>query len=288
MPRPLRVHVADGIYHVILRGNNRNPIFFSNADRGDWESLIARGVARYDVRLHAFCWMTNHVHMAVQVSKTPLWDFMRWLGSRYSYLINRRYDKTGHLFERRHRAKLITDYRYLTSLIRYIHRNPIEANIVTRAVSFPWSSHVDYLRGSRYAWLTTDYILSQFSHNLNEAISAFAEFVESESEADESFNERPASPDTFPKRVATRKPNLETILETLVEVQCQKHGISRQALRSRSQCHLHAHVRGAIAYEALQAGVTLAHLSKYFNRHESVILRGSKAAKSRQNCKSCQ
>ena len=281
MPRPLRVHVPDGIYHVILRGNDRNPIFFCRADRDDWEDLVSVGVKRYEISIHGYCWMTNHIHMAVQVTDRPLWEFMRWLASRYAYITNRRLNRTGHLFERRHRARFILDETYLATLVRYIHRNPITANIVDQAIHYPWSSHRDYVGGSRHSWLTTDFVLARFADHRQTAIKAFRDFVESEKE-DESPIEYVEPDNDSLVSTPSEKSNLSDALVELATKHCLKHGLSPQALCSPSRSHRHARIRGAIAHEAIQAGVSLAELSRYFKRHESVILRSARKA---EQCK---
>lgn len=79
-----------GVYHVILRGNDRQKIFFCDGDRLRLEDLLTRGMDRYDCCVHAYCWMTNHIHMAIQVGDIPLWNLMRWIASQYAKTLNAR------------------------------------------------------------------------------------------------------------------------------------------------------------------------------------------------------
>ncbi len=118
MARPTRLHVEGGVYHVILRGNDRQAIFFTPADRRHWIALLRRGLDRYGGRVHAYCWMANHIHMALQVADLPLHRLMHWLAMSYSRHTNQRLGRTGHLFERRYRAKLVDTDRYLLELVR--------------------------------------------------------------------------------------------------------------------------------------------------------------------------
>lgn len=76
MPRKPRLHVPGGLYHVILRDNNRQAIFFDDDDRHRWQSLLAEGLSRYGHRIHAYFWMTNHIHMAVQRRTVPVAQLM--------------------------------------------------------------------------------------------------------------------------------------------------------------------------------------------------------------------
>ena len=130
MPRKPRLHVPGGLYHVILRGNDRQNIFFDTEDRRRWESLIEEGLRRYKHRIHAYCWMTNHVHMAIQCHDVPLSGFMSLVASRYARSTNKKVNRTGHLFERRHRAILVQADSYLKELVRYIHFNPVRSGLV--------------------------------------------------------------------------------------------------------------------------------------------------------------
>ena len=90
MPRKPRIHVPGGFYHIILRGNARQDIYFNSADRIIWQALIEEGLGRYEHRMHAYCWMTNHVHMAIQAGAEPLARFMTYLASNYARRINLR------------------------------------------------------------------------------------------------------------------------------------------------------------------------------------------------------
>lgn len=170
MPRKPRIHLPVGIYHVMLRGNSRQPIFFADLDRRRWMRLLATGIERYRCRIHAFCWMTNHVHMVVQVSDLPSGLLIGWVASQYARATNKRLNRSGHLFERPYRGKLVDVDSYLLQLIRYIHRNPVAARIIDNPEHYPWSSHRAYLGFRRPALLTTDWVLSLFDKNRGQAI----------------------------------------------------------------------------------------------------------------------
>ena len=90
MPRKPRIHLPGGFYHVILRGNGRQAIFFDSTDRQTWEDLLRVSLHRHQNRLHAYCWMTNHIHMAVQAGTAPLAKFMSHL-AKCSYAQNIRW-----------------------------------------------------------------------------------------------------------------------------------------------------------------------------------------------------
>jgi REP element-mobilizing transposase RayT len=125
MARRLRLHVPGGFYHVTLRGNHQQPIFFAATDRDLLNRIVAEAIAELRARIHAFCWMTNHVHLLVQVSDEPLGRLMHRIASKYARTVQARIATTGHLFERRYHAALVDTDRYLIAVLRYIHLNPV-------------------------------------------------------------------------------------------------------------------------------------------------------------------
>jgi len=145
MPRRPRQHVPGGLYHAILRGNHRQVIFHADADFLAFEDILGAALDRFGARLHAYCWMPNHVHLAVRVSDVPLGRLMHLLASRYARRKQRQVPTTGHLFERRYRAKLVASDRYLFALVRYIHLNPVRAGLTADPGAYRWSSHRAFL-----------------------------------------------------------------------------------------------------------------------------------------------
>ncbi|MDH5561852.1 MAG: transposase, partial [Deltaproteobacteria bacterium] len=127
MARKPRIHYPGAVYHVILRGNGGQDIFFSKADRSRFYLLLQDGAERFSHRIHAFCLMTNHVHLAIQVGEVPLSRIMQNISFRYTGYLNRRKQRTGHVFQGRYKALLIDADSYLVELVRYIHCNPVRA-----------------------------------------------------------------------------------------------------------------------------------------------------------------
>jgi REP element-mobilizing transposase RayT len=177
MARKPRIHYPGALYHVILRGNAGDPVFFDDADRCRFYLLLQEGTERFGCRVHAFCCMTNHIHIALQVGEIPLSRIMQNLSLRYTAWINRRRSRTGHVFQGRYKALLIDGESYLTELVRYIHLNPVRAGIVGHPVKFPWSGHRHYVGEEVLPWLTSDWTLNLFSPDLAKARKAYAAFV---------------------------------------------------------------------------------------------------------------
>ena len=138
MPRIPRLSIAGVPLHVVQRGNNRQPVFFSEEDYRDYLRRLFDGAARYDVSVHAFVCMTNHVHLLL----TPWQDraasrMMQWLGSGYTAAVNATYHRTGSLWEGRFKSSLVDSGRYLMACYRYIELNPVRARMVVRRTPPP-------------------------------------------------------------------------------------------------------------------------------------------------------
>jgi len=177
MPRKPRLHVPGGLFHIVLRGNGRQDIFFDDHDRRLWEQYLQAGLNRHAHRIHAYCWMTNHIHMAIQAHTTPLARFVGTLSSRYAKAVNRKLGRSGHLFERRYRSTLVQAETYLQELVRYIHLNPVRAGMVNGPADYPWSSHTAYLGGPLPPWLTKDWVLAALGPTEKRATQSYAKFM---------------------------------------------------------------------------------------------------------------
>jgi len=177
MARKPRLHYPGACYHVILRGNAGQDIFFDKQNRSRFFFLLQEGVERYRHRIHAYCLMQNHIHLVIQVRDVPLSRIIQNLSFRYTRYINRRKSQVGHLFQGRYKALLIDADRYLLELVRYIHNNPVRAGVVKVADEYIWSSHPIYSGNVSVPWMTTDWVLSQFAKQKGRAIKLYRDFV---------------------------------------------------------------------------------------------------------------
>ena len=280
MSRRPRQHVPGGIYHVTLRGNDQQAIFVDEWDFQRLEELVSEGCERYGIRVHAFCWMSNHIHLAIQVGATTLGDFMRWTASRYARGFNRRYSRCGHVFEQRYWSKLAEDDAYLLALVRYIHLNPVDAKAVIKPESYRWSSHRAYLGKADVPWLSTSLILSIFGNDESTSRAQLARMV---AEPKNPGKEWTAEFNTAHNRNRHSHrlivgPNVESgavaRLNALIDEHCRRFGISSHELTSRSRTRRLAKARAIIARDAIDNGIaTLAEISRRYGRSESVVLR---------------
>src|SRR6266540_372170 len=149
MARRLRVFAPGLLYHIIARGNRRQPTFLTDLDYQVYLTQLATYQKRYGIVLYAYCLMPNHVHLLLQTSEAPLAKFMQGLQQSYTQRFNRVHGTVGHLFKGRYRAIVCERDEYLTTLIRYIHLNPVRARLVDDPDLYPYSGHRAYLAGDR-------------------------------------------------------------------------------------------------------------------------------------------
>jgi len=211
MPRKPRLHLPGALYHVILRGNAKQDIFFDTEDRRRFLLFLQESIERFRFRLHGYCLMTNHLHLAIQVGEVPLSRIMQNLSLRYTKWINWRKDRIGHLFHGRFKAVMVEADSYLVQLVAYLHLNPVRVHIAERPEEYPWSSHQAYLGLVHTSWLTTEFVLSQFSNREARAREAFRQFVTCRS--DESHRPEFHGMNTIDSRVFGDDPFVQEVLE---------------------------------------------------------------------------
>jgi putative transposase len=162
MSRGLRNWIPNRMYHVTCRGNKQAAIFRDATDNQKYLSLVAESKELYTFTLHSYCLMYNHVHLLIETQNIPLTDIMKYINTRYAIYFNKRYDLNGHVFQGRFRPYLIIDRSYFLNANRYIHLNPLEAEIVTNLEDYPWSSYSSYITSQPNPLVTTEKILSLF------------------------------------------------------------------------------------------------------------------------------
>jgi putative transposase len=177
MARRPRFHLPFSTYHVMLRGNDGQSIFFSNEDRSRMCLLIQEGIERFNHSIHSFCFMNNHIHLAIQVNEASISRIIHHLAFRYTRYINKKYKRKGHLFQGRFKSIIVDGNQYLKELIRYIHLNPVRAGLVDQPEKYVWSSHRAYLMLDEYTWITCDKVLKNFGSNLKEVINNYESFI---------------------------------------------------------------------------------------------------------------
>lgn len=207
MSRPLRIERAGGWYHLTARGNERRPVFRDNRDRAHFCDLLGEMVTRFRVRLHAFVLMDNHYHLMVELTEPNLSRTGQWLNVSYSVWFNRRYGRSGHLFQGRFKSVVVDPIQWGVELSRYVHLNPVRVSLLRlgkedrqrtrvgvsgapdgRAVKerlarlrrYRWSSYRAYVGlGKRPEWLECDSVLELGGGKKEERRRNYREYVES-------------------------------------------------------------------------------------------------------------
>jgi putative transposase len=286
MARKPRIHFDGAIYHVMLRGNDGQNIFFSNDDRYLFYDLIQEGLARYGHRIHGFCLMSNHVHFAIQVGVVSISKIMQNLCFRYTKSINYRQKRIGHLFQGRFKAKMVATDEYFFQLIKYIHLNPVTAKLVTAPDKYQWSSHRAYLNLESIPWVTTEALLSHFGSIRGVAVENYRQFIMQEGELETDLTESNKNSrsndvkfdqDQFIAKLDDRR--TKTFDPTItfghtIEFVCQYFNASELQLQAPIRSQHHARIRAIIAKLVSEFHIgTLTSVSCHFNRDVTGLIR---------------
>lgn len=142
MPRRARVLLPGVTLHLIQRGNNRSACFFAEEDYLFYLEHLADQARKHNCAIHAWCLMTNHVHLLLTPAKPESAGMlMKGLGQRYVQYINRTYRRSGTLWEGRFRSCLMQEDSYVLACYRYIEMNPVRAGMVEHPAEYRWSSY---------------------------------------------------------------------------------------------------------------------------------------------------
>ena len=178
MARPLRISYPGAFYHITSRGNEQKNIYKSNRDREKFLDYLESATRRYDAVIHAYCLMDNHYHLLLETPSGNLSRIMAHINSACTSYFNSKLKRFGHLFQGRYKAILIEADEYAKELSRYIHLNPVRANLAETPEQYEWSSYC-YYTGKKKApeWLNMDFILGYFGREVSEAKKNYKNFV---------------------------------------------------------------------------------------------------------------
>ncbi|MDR1272666.1 MAG: transposase [Clostridiales Family XIII bacterium] len=140
MPRKKRETSATGIYHVLLRGINKQNIFEEDEDYDKFLGFLGQVKKLSGFELYAYCLMGNHVHMLLKEKEESISMAIRRLGARYAFWFNWKYQRSGHLFQDRFKSEPVETDAYFITVINYIHQNPVKADICKEAADYMWGS----------------------------------------------------------------------------------------------------------------------------------------------------
>lgn len=177
MARPQRIEFPGAFYHVFARGNNKQKLFHDTQDYSVYLDRIERYYNRYKFILYAYALMSNHIHFAIETCETPLSKIMQGIQQSYALYVHKKYSSVGRLFQGPYGAILYEKEESALGLVRYIHRNPIEACMVDNSEHYSWCSHGVYLNILACSFLNKKFILEMFPGDEVQTIQMFNEFV---------------------------------------------------------------------------------------------------------------
>jgi len=179
MSRPLRISYPGALYHITARGNEKNLIYREKGDYRKFLKILSALPKRFSIVIYGYVLMGNHYHLLIETPKGNITKVMHYLNTAYTGYFNRKYHRVGHLFQGRYQGLLIEKDRYLLSVSRYIHLNPVRALIVKRPEEFNWSSYLQYIgKREREEWLSCSWILRRYSEDELKARRSYQSFVE--------------------------------------------------------------------------------------------------------------
>jgi len=175
LPRQKRKLGLSKIYHIIARGNEKKDIFLDEEDKNKFIQIITNKKKKNEYTLFAYCLMNNHLHLLLKEEEDNVSRIMRRINTAYAYYFNKKYNRVGHVFQDRFKSEPVENDRYLISLIRYIHNNPVKAKMANQPHQYKWSSYSLYLKEQKCI-IDKEEILNLFSSNKSKAIRLFNEF----------------------------------------------------------------------------------------------------------------
>jgi REP element-mobilizing transposase RayT len=294
MARKPRIQYEGAFYHVIVRGNQRQDIFLDEADRHHYLERLHRYKNKCGFILYAYVLMTNHVHLLIETPRDPISRIMQMINFTYTQYFNKRYGKVGHLFQGRYKSYLCDKDGYLLSLVRYIHNNPLRAGLVKDAVGFQWSSHGDYLHGTK-ALVDTDRVLRLFSERPGIARLKYMEFMIA-GEPDRSlspyaaYEQQIVGDERFIEKVEKRVGSLEKKakkmpIRDLVRAIEKETGVGLSEMMSRRRGEALRTARGILVALAREIGYTMVELQGILKRDISVLSRLASIGEEREGAK---
>ncbi len=164
MARSAREKSKTGIYHIMLRGIDGRDIFLEDEDRETFLYYLLRAKELEKFKLYGYCLMDNHAHILMKESE-ELGKSIKRITVGFVQRHNKKYGRTGHLFQNRYKSETVEDERYLIAVARYIHQNPVKAGLVKNAEDYKWSSYRDYITSYKdgTTQINTELIMSYFA-----------------------------------------------------------------------------------------------------------------------------
>lgn len=175
MPRIARIKSRSGIYHVMMRGVNKQIIFEEEEDKKRFFETLRKYKVKCNYELYSYCFMDNHVHLLMRECEETISNAIKKISSSYVYWYNSKYGRNGHLFQDRFKSEAVEDQRYFLTVLRYIHQNPLKAGLTKSVFDSEWTSMHEYT--SKPLIIDTEFALRLFSADPCKGLQLFIDFM---------------------------------------------------------------------------------------------------------------
>jgi REP element-mobilizing transposase RayT len=283
----------------MFRGHGGQSIFRDDADRTRFCLLLQYSAEKHKLKVHGFCLMSNHVHLLIQPIAANLASGLHALTFRYAQHFNKKYKQRGYLYQGRYKAVIVQTGVYLARLIRYIHLNPVRANIVKSPETYLWSSHQAYAGQATYVWLCQDLVLHSFGTIITDARERFLHYIQIANaqekeellEIRKSLNIGAYGDEVFLESIRTELSEEEAFkqthfrkdsisLEGIIEMVCLNQNISIEEIKSEKRDKQLVQARAAMAMLTVNLQVsTLSALGRKILRDPTSLAKLVKKAK---------
>lgn len=263
MPRQARIKSSTGIYHIMIRGNEKKEIFKDNSDRIRFLDTLQKMREDANYSIYAYCLMNNHVHLLIREGEDSIQRSMKRICVSYVAYFNNKYERIGHLFQDRFKSEAVENEPYALAAARYIHNNPVKGGMVSMPEDYEWSSYKEYIDGieSRQGLVERNFLLSILSDSEGRAAEMFAEFTK------QSTTERfiDCDEDKLKPGGSCRR-DLRAIVEEMLE----KYGHSLESIRKSRNKNERNEVIRAVKEKS---GVSVRELSLVLGVSKDVVFR---------------
>jgi REP element-mobilizing transposase RayT len=302
MPRTARIDIPGILYHVIARGIERRDIFIDDDDRDSFVERLSALLEKTGTTCFAWALLQNHFHLLLRTSQVKLATFMRRLLTGYAVVFNLRHQRCGHLFQNRYKSLVCQEDEYLLELVRYIHLNPLRANVVPdlKALDcYRWSGHSVLIGKQQMKGQGVDHILSMFGNRISHARHAYRDFVADGisqgrrkdlvgglvgigQSSDFAGHNRILGAPEFVEEILSKEPSLHRIeackpLMEIIRKIAEEYEISERAIAGGNRSKVAVAARSAACRIAMEEGYSAAEVARYLGLSRyGVVVAGSR------------
>ena len=164
MARTMRILSEANVYHIVLKGINSEQIFYDDDDYISFLQTLKNSCSKYNALLYAFCIMNNHVHLLIKFSENNMPQMFKSFGASFVFRYKNKYNRSGSLFNGRYYSKAVNDDAYFLTVLKYIHYNPVNAQLCAKPDDWKWSSFNEYIFNNNI-YVHTNFVYSMITKN---------------------------------------------------------------------------------------------------------------------------